>query len=217
MQIIELEVVARDGIEPSTRGFSVRRRPGFRASKPKTGDEFSRGRPNRPARPSPCRTGTPKFRPNSRGPDPVQRLAGIATELFPNRAPNWAAPGSGSLALTALRPAVRFTTLQSGTVNNDPERTLEHNCASRSLRLLEGIGEERTPAIENVLCTAYTFSHGMGSSVRRACPTPCIDCTRCTCGMTAPGHRRESSPGRTRAEYVPPVALATTGHVGQPW
>ncbi|MGZ5431807.1 MAG: SDR family NAD(P)-dependent oxidoreductase [Thermoanaerobaculia bacterium] len=42
MQIIELEVVARDGIEPSTRGFSVRRRARFGAGKPKNLDEFWR-------------------------------------------------------------------------------------------------------------------------------------------------------------------------------
>jgi hypothetical protein len=46
----------QDGIEQSTRGFSVRRRARFGATKPKNLDEFSRGRPNRPRRPSPCRT-----------------------------------------------------------------------------------------------------------------------------------------------------------------
>jgi len=64
LRIIELGVVARDGIEPSTRGFSVRRSPRFGAGKPKTGNAFSSPRPNRPARPSPSRTGTPKSRPN---------------------------------------------------------------------------------------------------------------------------------------------------------
>jgi len=34
-----------------------------------------------------------------------QRLAGIATEPFPNRQPNWAALGFGSLGLTTVRPA----------------------------------------------------------------------------------------------------------------
>ncbi len=54
-RIIELEVVARDGIEPSTRGFSVRRRARFGAPKPKNVEGFPRARPNRLARPSPCR------------------------------------------------------------------------------------------------------------------------------------------------------------------
>jgi hypothetical protein len=41
---------------PSTRGFSVRRRGRFGARKSKKLGQFPRGRPNRPARPSPCRT-----------------------------------------------------------------------------------------------------------------------------------------------------------------
>lgn len=91
-RFMELKVVARVGIEPTTRGFSVRRRARFGASKRKTGDELSLGRPNRPVRPSPSRTGALKFRPNSWGPDPVQRLARIATELFPNCAPAHSVP-----------------------------------------------------------------------------------------------------------------------------
>jgi len=46
--------------EPPTHGFSVRPRPRFGASKPKTGKGFLRGRPNPPARPSPYRTGSLK-------------------------------------------------------------------------------------------------------------------------------------------------------------
>jgi len=55
-----------------------------------------------------------------------QRLRSIATEPFPNRAPNGAALGSGALALTTSRPAPQFTTLQSGrcTVKIDPHRTV---------------------------------------------------------------------------------------------
>jgi len=53
---MELGVVARDGIEPSTRGFSIQRRARFGASKSKTGNGFPLDRPNRPARPSPYRT-----------------------------------------------------------------------------------------------------------------------------------------------------------------
>jgi len=83
-----MEVVARVGIEPTTRGFSAQRRAQFGASKAKTGKGFPRRRPNRPARPSPYRTVTPKFRPNPRGADPDQRLARIATEPLPNRQPN---------------------------------------------------------------------------------------------------------------------------------
>ena len=41
MSFMELGVVARGGIEPPTRGFSVRRRARFGASKPKTGNGFS--------------------------------------------------------------------------------------------------------------------------------------------------------------------------------
>ena len=55
-EIIELKMVARDGIEPSTRGYSVARRAEFGTSKPKTGNGFSTGRPNRPRRPRPYRT-----------------------------------------------------------------------------------------------------------------------------------------------------------------
>ena len=51
-----LEMVARDGIEPSTRGFSVARRARFGASKSKKRHEFSRRRPNRPVQPSLFRT-----------------------------------------------------------------------------------------------------------------------------------------------------------------
>jgi hypothetical protein len=45
LQFFELEVVARDGIEPSTRGISVRRRAHVGASKPTTRDNFPRSRP----------------------------------------------------------------------------------------------------------------------------------------------------------------------------
>ena len=55
-QFMELEVVARAGIEPATRGFSTQRRARFGASKLKKPEVFSRVRPNRPARPSPYRT-----------------------------------------------------------------------------------------------------------------------------------------------------------------
>ena len=87
MQIIELEVVARDGIEPSTRGFSIQLRARFGASKPKTGNGFLLGQPNRPARPSPYRTGCVKARIFLCVPQRGQRLTRIATELFPNRVP----------------------------------------------------------------------------------------------------------------------------------
>ena len=40
MRFKKLGVVARGGIEPPTRGFSVRRRARFGASKPKTGKRF---------------------------------------------------------------------------------------------------------------------------------------------------------------------------------
>jgi hypothetical protein len=54
-------MVARDGIEPSTRGFSVARRGRFGAKKPKTGDEFSTGRPNRPRPTEPMPNLNPEF------------------------------------------------------------------------------------------------------------------------------------------------------------
>jgi hypothetical protein len=55
-QIMELEVVARDGIEPSTRGFSVARRARFGAGKLKKRNGFSRRRRNSPRRPNLFRT-----------------------------------------------------------------------------------------------------------------------------------------------------------------
>jgi len=42
LRIIELEIVAADGIEPSTRGFSVARRARLGAEKPKSGNRFPR-------------------------------------------------------------------------------------------------------------------------------------------------------------------------------
>ena len=77
-------MVARDGIEPSTRGFSAQRRAEFGASKPKTGNEFSTGRPNRPARPSPYRApgaGTDREAPQAQQ---TQGRRRIATEPGPN-------------------------------------------------------------------------------------------------------------------------------------
>ena len=53
--IHELGIGGQGRIEPATRGFSTQRRAWFGAGKPKTGNAFSAGRPNRPARPSPCR------------------------------------------------------------------------------------------------------------------------------------------------------------------
>ena len=80
-----LEVVARDGIEPSTRGFSVRRSPAERAPKPKKRNESRRAptepppptepMPN-PARPAPTET--------RRGGHAGQRVGRIATERGPN-------------------------------------------------------------------------------------------------------------------------------------
>ena len=76
-----------ESIEPSRRGFSARRRAWLGASKPKTGKGVPPADRTAPARPSPHRAGTPKFRPNSLATDPDQRLARIATEPFPNRGP----------------------------------------------------------------------------------------------------------------------------------
>jgi hypothetical protein len=52
IRIKKLGVVARVGIEPTTRGFSVQRRGAEGARKPKTGKGFSAARPNRPPRPN---------------------------------------------------------------------------------------------------------------------------------------------------------------------
>ena len=46
-RFVGLRVVARVGIEPTTRGFSVRRRARLGAGKPKSGKSFPRCRPNR--------------------------------------------------------------------------------------------------------------------------------------------------------------------------
>ena len=45
-KIMELEVVAKAGIEPATRGFSTQRRAPFGAAKPKKRNEFSTARRN---------------------------------------------------------------------------------------------------------------------------------------------------------------------------
>ena len=77
--------MARGGIEPPTRGFSVRRRARFGLTNPKAGKGYLLGRPNLPTRPNLSRTGAPKSWPKTRVPDPVQRVRCVATELFPNR------------------------------------------------------------------------------------------------------------------------------------
>ena len=94
-------MVARVGIEPTTRGFSVRRRGRFGVSKQKVGNAFPPRRPNRPRRPSPCRTGTLKTWAESWRANPVQRLRRITTELLPNRAPG-SAPLTETLRLHAI-------------------------------------------------------------------------------------------------------------------
>src|SRR5512144_2618497 len=83
--IKDLGVVARDGIEPSTRGFSVRRSPTEPLSKRKKGKGARRRRPSRAPRPSPCRA---SFGPADQTPaccHARQRVAAIATERGPNR------------------------------------------------------------------------------------------------------------------------------------
>jgi len=65
-----LGMVARDGIEPTTRGFSVARRARFGAGKAKKRNEFSRHRPNRTpdrAHAEPC-DGRPADRTQAAGP-----------------------------------------------------------------------------------------------------------------------------------------------------
>ena len=84
MRFKKVEVVARGGIEPPTRGFSVRRRARFPLTNPKTGKEFLAGPPNRPTRPSPYRTGTPPVQSRRRTAHAGQQLARDRTELPPN-------------------------------------------------------------------------------------------------------------------------------------
>src|SRR5688572_22084724 len=70
----------------------VRRRARFGPTKRKSRNGFWRGQPNRATRPSLSRTGSPKTRPKTRGPDPVQRSRRSATERFPDGWPNGASP-----------------------------------------------------------------------------------------------------------------------------
>ena len=78
-------MVARGGIEPPTRGFSVAGTPWVCRSKPKIGnDSFARAL-NRATRPNLSRTGTPKGRSCARKLDAFQRLVRSTTELGPIR------------------------------------------------------------------------------------------------------------------------------------
>ena len=69
--------VARGGIEPPTRGFSVRRRARPGAGKPKKGKDLLDGRPNRPPRPSAYRTVTPRTRSARHSAHAGQQLARV--------------------------------------------------------------------------------------------------------------------------------------------
>jgi len=164
MTFIELEVVARDGIEPSTRGFSVQRRDRFGGSKPKIGEEFSTGRPNRPPLPSPYRTGTPKIRPNSRGPDPVQRPASIATEPFPN-----CAPGGAPLTETLRPHALLQPRAHAPGFGREPAGTFGQG---RCRHPFSHVAEPLPRALSAAVCGLTINSHPTGivtSSVRRLC------------------------------------------------
>src|SRR6186713_3333513 len=86
---IDAGVVARGGIEPPTRGFSVRRRARFGASKPKSAKKFSARRPNRRDRPILYRAPRELTDRNRRRAHARQRVAGIATERGPNRRAVW--------------------------------------------------------------------------------------------------------------------------------
>ena len=87
--------------QPPTRGSSLRRKPRFGATKPKTGKGILFGRPNRPTRPSVSRTGSLNTGPNFGVPQRGQRLTGITTELLPNRTPNGPQRPGGNLRRTA--------------------------------------------------------------------------------------------------------------------
>jgi hypothetical protein len=76
---------ATSGNRTTDTGFSVLGRARFGASNPKFGKGFLPGRPNRPARPSPYRTGPLSSGPEAPETERAQRLSGVSTEQFPNR------------------------------------------------------------------------------------------------------------------------------------
>ena len=92
MNFIELEMAARDGIEPSTRGFSVRRRGRLGVNEAKNGDRFPVGRPKRPARPSRFRAQLIERR-NERAPRGI-RVKQLET-VGPEPGPDMNVPGWG--------------------------------------------------------------------------------------------------------------------------
>src|SRR5688572_19286400 len=115
MRFKKLGVVARGGIEPPTRGFSVRRRARLGAGKLKIRKSLPVGRPNRPARPSLSRTGMPLARSGRRSAHAGQRLARVRTELFPNRARRCRDPVAPVAPATgALLPFVDSSLYESG-------------------------------------------------------------------------------------------------------
>jgi hypothetical protein len=102
MGISKFEVVARDGIEPSTRGFSVQGRAPLGARRPKTGKGFSRTRPNRPPRPSPFRA-----RPTELRTEPAP--GAMRVKRLRRGGPNRASTRPGSACAGYQLTARRFT------------------------------------------------------------------------------------------------------------
>jgi hypothetical protein len=176
-------VVARGGIEPPTRGFSVQRRARFGASKPKTGNEFFPSRPNRPARPTPCRTGAPRARSQRRSTHASQRFARVRTELLPNRPaadvylahsrrsrPTGAHPhGMGGMAATRLfhcaatpeQPwTVRCAARRASTAAQSQQPELQANLLACFAHLQEG---------EYIEVTTRIVSHPAGVDGRSRC------------------------------------------------
>ena len=73
-------MVARGGIEPPTRGFSVAGTAALAARKPKTGKTFAAGVGPGRVRPNPYRPATTLPRPVAADTQVLQRVARAATE-----------------------------------------------------------------------------------------------------------------------------------------
>jgi hypothetical protein len=86
MRFIELELVARGGIEPPTRGFSVAGTVDPGAGKSKTRQSLSAGFGLGGTRPNPYRTISARFRRRGPYPHAAQRVAQATTDLGPSSA-----------------------------------------------------------------------------------------------------------------------------------
>ena len=155
-RIMELEVVAKVGIEPTTRGFSVRRRGRLGAGTAKTGKRFPLGRPNHPARPRPSRTGTLKTWAESWRANPVQRLRRITTEHLPNRA-----PGSAPLTETLRLHALLQPRAYASRFGREAASTLGHG---RCQHPFNNVAKPLPRTLPAAVCGLITSSHPIPSS-----------------------------------------------------